>query len=461
MKAESRDLGKALATDHITQRIAESIRAIRFERLPAPAVEVAKHCFLDWLGVTLAGSREPASRILQAEAKAQGGAAQSTVVGTGEKTSYAWAALLNGTASHALDFDDVVTAMGGHPSVPVFPAALAVAEHEKMDGRAFIAAIVAGIEAECRVGTLVAPGHYARGFHATGTVGTFGAAAAAAHLAGLTSEQWQTAFGLAGAQAAGLKSMFGTMTKPFHAGKAAANGLLAARLAAAGFTANPEVLETAQGFAATQTDTVNADKALQGLGETYGITGVLFKYHAACYLTHSSIEGIKRLRAQHGIEPEQVAAVHLRVPQGHLKVCNILEPTTGLEGKFSLRFTAALALVSDDTSDRVFTDDRVRDPLLVQLRDKVTVEPIAEPGTNYVNEVEITLASGGVLRSGVNVGQPAAPEELGLQWARLADKFTALVEPMLGAERTAQVIDRIRQLESVADIGEIVSLTTL
>jgi 2-methylcitrate dehydratase PrpD len=460
MEAQSSELGQALGAASTTRSIAESARGLRFDQLPAPAVEVAKHCFLDWLGVTLAGAREPAARILQAEAQAQGGSPQSTVLGTGEKTSYLWAALINGTASHALDFDDVVAAMGGHPSVPVFPALLALAEHAGVDGRGFIASFVTGFEVECRVGTLMGREHYTRGFHNTATVGTFGAAAACAHLMGLDLAQWQTAFGLAGTQASGLKSMFGTMTKPFHAGKAAANGLLAARLAAAGFTANPDVLDVEQGFVTTQTTSANPQAALAGLGESYAVTGTLFKYHAACYLTHSSIEALKQLKATHGITPEQVETVRLRVPPGHLRVCNIQNPTTGLEGKFSLRFTAALALSSEDTSDRVFTDARVNDPALVALRDRVIIDPVNDLPNNHSSEVEVLLRDGRVLRAAGDVSQPAPPEQLEQQWERLAAKFTGLVEPLLGADRTAQLIDRIRRLETVSDMGEIVALTT-
>lgn len=208
----------------VTKNITDFVAALRYENLPEPAVELAKHCFLDWLGVTIAGSREPLVGLLREQAEEEGGNPLCSLIGSGQKCAPSWAALINGAASHALDFDDVVSAMGGHPSVPVFPALVASADIHQTSGQAFITAFIAGFETECRVGTLAAPEHYARGFHATGTVGTFGAAAACAHLYQLDSNAWQIAFGLAAAQAAGLKCMFGTMTKPFHAGKAAANG---------------------------------------------------------------------------------------------------------------------------------------------------------------------------------------------------------------------------------------------
>jgi 2-methylcitrate dehydratase PrpD len=273
-------------SSEITPQLATFLKDLRFESLPRVAVELSKHCLLDWLGVTLAAAREPAVAILRREAELQSGAGRCRVIGTRTLLGPFWAALVNGTASHALDFDDVVAAMAGHPTVPIVPALLALAESEPASdtGRRFITAFVAGFEAECRIGILVAPSHYSRGFHVTSTVGTFGAAAACAHWLGLDLPRWQHAFGLAGTQAAGLKCMFGTMTKPFHAGRAAASGLLAARLAANGFTAHERVLDVEQGFVATQSDAPNP-AALHQLGRSFGIEGVLFKltFHRTVY----------------------------------------------------------------------------------------------------------------------------------------------------------------------------------
>src|SRR5215203_7194419 len=226
------------ATAGLTGRLVAGVRDLRYDDLPADVIVIAKHCLLDWLGVTLAGSREPLAQMLRDEVAEQGGRPQATLIGTDARASTQQAALVNGAASHALDFDDVHLVMNGHPSVPVLPALLALAEAHDGDGRALIAAFVAGVEVECRIGALVMPGHYNAGFHATGTLGAFGAAAACAHLLALDTDQWQIALAIAGTQAGGLKAMFGTMCKPLHAGKAAANGLLAATLAARGFTAN-------------------------------------------------------------------------------------------------------------------------------------------------------------------------------------------------------------------------------
>lgn len=438
----------------VTHLLAEAASSYRFEKLPEEVVLCAKHCFLDWLGVTIAGARQPLTRILLAEARSEGGAPQASVIGERDRVALLQAALINGAASHALDYDDVHMSMGGHPSVSVFPALLALAELQDDGGASFLTAFVAGFEIECRTGALVNPGHYAAGFHATGTVGTFGAAACA-WLMHLSPEQWLCAFGIAGTQAAGLKSMFGTMCKPLHAGKAAQNGLLAARLAARGFTANQEVLETAQGFGTTLAPALAPERALARLGETFAIRNVLFKYHAACYETHAAIEGINRLRRRHAIAPQSVRKVHLRVSPGHLSICNIAEPRSGLEGKFSLRFTAALALAGEQTSEAAFTDDRVRDPALTALRDKVAVEADQRvPGGR--TEVTLLMADGSELRETVDMTKPAA--DLGDQGRRLVAKFTGLAAPVLGATRADQLVSIISRLQEVGSIREVTRL---
>ncbi|MEP7215480.1 MAG: MmgE/PrpD family protein, partial [Anaerolineaceae bacterium] len=186
------------AGEGITSALAARARAISFESLPDDVVFLARQCVLDWFGVTLAGADEPLARMLREEALENGGNAQATIIGGGLRTSVQQAALINGAASHALDFDDVQMTMSGHPSVPVLPALLALAEYRGASGADLIAAFVAGFEMECRVGALVMPGHYSTGFHATGTLGTFGAAAACAHLMGLNEEQWLNALGIAG-----------------------------------------------------------------------------------------------------------------------------------------------------------------------------------------------------------------------------------------------------------------------
>ena len=440
----------------LTRKIAENSASLTFDALPADVVSIAKCCLIDWLGVTLAGAEDPMSGMLQEQAKEEGAAKQASVIGGGFKTSLMQAALLNGTASHALDYDDVNLIMPGHPTVPVVPAILALAERDGTDGKAFIAAFIAGVEAECRIGALMGESHYQKGWHATGTVGTFGAAAAAVHMLGLDTDTCVTAFGIAGTQAAGLKSNFGTMCKPLHAGKASANGLYAALLAKRGFTSNPEILECVQGFGDTQTENFQPDLALDGLGTTFHARGILFKYHAACYGTHASIEAATMIREQHNLTPERIEKVEVRVPESYEKMCNIQNPTTGLEGKFSLRFTTAMALAGENTANVAnYNEEKCRDSVLVNLRDKTTVLP--ESKWEHANsEVIVSTQDGLVLRQIADASVPEADQER--QWFRLSSKFMDMAEPAIGRDKAEEVVDIVGKLESKDGLQRVAEL---
>src|SRR6516225_3645981 len=280
----------------LTHVLASKAAGLDYDNLPPPARELVRQCVLDYLGVAVAGASDGLVRLLLDEMNEAGGAPKASVIGHELRLPMLSAALVNGAIAHALDYDDVNLAMPGHPSVAILPALLALAEEKQASGKAVIAAFVAGYETCCRVGMALRPGHYTRGFHATSTVGSFGAAAACAHLLGLDAEATGRALGIAGTQSAGLKSQFGTMCKPFHAGKAAQNGLLAARLAARGFSSRPDLVECEQGFAATHAPDFHPEKALAEPKRGFHIFANLFKYHAACYMTHAPIECGRQLR---------------------------------------------------------------------------------------------------------------------------------------------------------------------
>ncbi len=440
----------------ITRVLAEHSMRLEFETLPEDVVETAKHCLLDWLGVTIAGAEEPLTRILTDLAMEEGGAPHATLIGDGRRTSLVQAALVNGSASHALDYDDVQANLRGHPSVPVLPAVLALAEKEKAAGPLFLTAFVAGVEAECRIGAYMGDSHYENGWHATGTVGTFGAAAGAGRVMGLDAATCATAFGIAATQAAGLKAMFGTMCKPLHAGKAAANGLLAAQLAARGFTSRDDALERPQGFAATELGEGDTEAALDGLGEEFEVRRVLFKYHAACYGTHAAIEAARRLRASHDIDLEAVERVEVAVAPRYMNVCGIAEPRTGLEGKFSLRFTTALALAGEPTGlIATYSDEKVNDPALVALYEKVSVVPRKGVGKSSA-EVAVHLQGGLVLREYASVAEPAA--DRAEQWQRLIEKFHGLAAPVIGNERSEAIVATVATIEEAKDVTTLMAL---
>ena len=349
----------------------KKFRDITYDDLPEDVVKVANQCILDWFGCALAGSTEPLAEILRKQFGHRAGG--STVIGSELRLEAPTAALLNGASGHALDYDDTGARTQCHSTAPVLPAALAVAEELGASGKALIAAFVVGVEIEGRVAHAMGSDHYARGFHTTATYGTFGATAAVAHLMGLSDEQYGVAMGLAASHASGVKANFGTMTKPYHPGRAAENGINCARLAAAGFTANPDAVLGNQGFVQAASTADDASARLEAVADEWLIMGTLFKYHAACHLTHSAIESVLQLRTS--LNPEDLSSLTITVHPGLLDVCGIAEPKTGLEGKFSLRGTASLALNGIDTANpETYVDEVISRADVQRGIDKVSVE---------------------------------------------------------------------------------------
>jgi 2-methylcitrate dehydratase PrpD len=445
-------------TTTLTRALATQASAVMYESLPKPVRELVRQCVLDYYGVALAGADDPLATILLDELAEAGGAAQASIIGRKAKLPALSAALVNGAIGHALDYDDVNLAMPGHPSVAILPGLIALAEQRNSTGRDVIAAFVAGYETACRIGMALRPGHYDRGFHATGTIGAFGAAAACAHLLRLDAEATARALGIAGTQAAGLKSQFGTMCKPFHAGKASQSGLLAARLAARGFSSRPDLVECEQGFALTHGPDFKADAALAEPASGFHIFANLFKYHAACYLTHGPIESAREIRERHGVKPEQIARMTLSLDRSTERVCNIPAPTDGLEAKFSLRQTVAMALSGVDTASlAAYSSETATDSALVRLRDKLALD-FREGWPQAKAELQVTLTDGRVLKASHDAGIPNG--DIAGQRERLVAKFDALAEPVLGAARARELRAAILGLDALADVAGVARLAT-
>ena len=441
---------------NLTEVLARKSAALEYEDLPREARELARQCILDYFGVAVAGADDELVRLLLDELTEAGGAAQASVIGHQTRLPALSAALLNGAAGHALDYDDVNMAMPGHPSVAILPGLFALAELKRSSGREVITAFVAGYETACRIGAALQPGHYNLGFHSTGTVGSFGAAAACARLLGLDAEATATALGIAGTQAAGLKSQFGTMCKPFHAGKAAQNGLLAARLAARGFSSRADIIECVQGFALTHGPDFSPEAALATPEAGLHLFANLFKYHAACYLTHAPIECARRLREQHRLTPAAITGITLRVDASCERVCNIPAPVDGLQSKFSLRQTVAMALAGVDTASLgAYSSGNARDADLVRMREQIQIE-WQDGWPQTLSELEIALSDGRHVTTRHNAGIPAA--DIADQGDRLAAKFDALVEPVLGAPRTRELRETIAGLDHLADVADLAKL---
>ena len=441
---------------HATTAVADFVAKSRWEDCPEPAVAAARRAILDCLGVMLAGASEPPARILQSVAQAEGGMPLATIVGAGRRTGAVWAALCNGTAAHALDFDDTNFVMLGHPSAPVLAAALAAGELALADGAALLHAFLLGFEVETTLAGVINPAHYEHGWHATCTLGTLGAAAAAARLLGLDAGGIRTALAVAASQSSGLKENFGTMTKPFHAGHAARSGVLAALMAREGWTASEQALEGPQGFFNVLGAGARREEAIDTLGAPWKITtsGVAVKPYPSCACTHSIIDGALELRRAHGLRPQDVAEVTVGVNAIVPRILIHSDPRTGLEAKFSAEFSAAAALADGRVGISTFSDDKARDPAIRALmsRTRMRVDPdIPGDGERHMwTRVTLRLADGRTLSVGPREvpGHPTNP----LTDEALRDKFDECARLALPEDRVESVRQMVETLETCPDL---------
>ncbi len=426
-----------------------------FDRFPARALKLARFGFLDWFGVVLAGSRWPAARILSDWARDAAEKPLSTVVGHGFKTSPDRAALLNGTFAHILDFDDTHPEVILHASAPLCGALLAAAEPIGAGGRRVLEAYIVGFEAGVRVARALWPSHYERGWHMTGTAGSVAAAAAVSRLLGLDAQKTAVALSLAATQAGGLRVNFGTMAKSLHAGRAAANGVVSAQLAARGFTAAPNGLTGRLGYVSVTAEAGGNPGALAaGLGERWELEANSFKPFACGLVTHPTIQGVLELRAELG-GPERLERMRARVNPLVLELTGIARPETGLEGKFSIYHAAAVAWVDGKAGEAQFTDEAVRRPEVRAVAERVEVEA---DGNLKPEEavVEVVLADGTSFRRVVRgqKGTPANP----MTEAELAAKFLDLAGPVLGAGRAGELLAALGEFESLGDVSVLMKL---
>ncbi|MEL0435536.1 MmgE/PrpD family protein [Phycobacter sp. K97] len=338
-------------------------------RPSALATEIARLSALDWLSCGRAGAGEPVGHILRNLAKAESGTPQAAVFGGGHAPAR-MAALVNGTVSHALDYDDTHFAHIGHPSVAIFPAAFAIAHWKDKGLQDCLEAALIGMEVSIRLGLWLGRSHYEVGFHQTATAGAFGATAAAGRLLGLSEAQMAGAFGLAATRAAGLKAQFGTMGKPYNAGIAASAGVEAAQLVAAGFAANATALEGPFGFGAIHHGEGNVREMLNGLGEVWLFETVSHKFHACCHGLHAALEAAREL----DLAAPEIARLEVKTHPRWISVCNQPEPDSGLGAKFSYRTVLAMQALGIDTARlESYSDAICADPRLVALRARIDV----------------------------------------------------------------------------------------
>ena len=455
----------------ITERLAHFVSESSAANIPQEAIKFARLASTDFLGVTLAGSKEEAGDILAECVGKLGGTAQSGVVGKGFKTSPYLAALANGTSGHALDYDDMSFAFGGHPSVSLAPTVLGVGESLGVSGIDVLAAYIVGFEVgACITGSSVVQSHYLQGWHSTGTVGSLGAAAAAARLLRLDAHQVRMALGIAASLAGGLRQNFGTMTKPLHAGNSAANGVLAALLAQRGFTADENIIETPLGFARVFGCAGDVDwkKAAAHLGKSYrtATAGITFKPYPSCGGTLGIIESAINLKNQYQPDPGKIDEIELGISPFEGGVLIHHRPTKGLEGKFSAEYCAARALVNGKVGLASFTDEQVRQPLvqrLIQRTKCVERYPMAVMGSEGAKgespqSVTIRLDDGAKYSDETLVRKGGPERPMSLQ--EFEDKYRDCSSLMLNEEAVNRSISLLRGLETLGNIRELMETVT-
>jgi 2-methylcitrate dehydratase PrpD len=442
-------LRAAEASHDATRALARFIVGSRFEDLPETVRHEGSRTLLNWVGCAIGGSRHQTVTNAMAALSPFFGPGQATLLGRPERVDILHAALLNGISSHVLDFDDTHIETAIHPAAPVAPAILALAEHRPVSGRDFMAALIIGIETEFRIGMAVTPAHYKIGWHITGTAGVFGSAAAAGKLLGLSEQQMCWALGLAAAQPVGLQEMFGSMTKSFHPGRAAQNGLTAALLAQAGYTASEQGLEAKRGWLNVLSTACN-HAALTDTG--WEISNNSYKPFACGLVVHPVIDGCIQLRDANGLTPDMIDRIEVAVHPRVMDVTSIKHPRTGLEGKFSIYHAAAVAVVEGAAGERQFSDEAVRAPAIAGLRARVLAT--IDPGLGKAQaRVTILLENG--TRLAVFVEHAVGSVENPMSDRMLDDKFRGLSAGILSSGTTDRLIDLCRGADKLADAGEI------
>jgi 2-methylcitrate dehydratase PrpD len=426
---------------HETRTLAEFLATCRWRDMPEPVRHEATRSLVNWMGCALGSALHPGVQATRRALRLTEGTPSATLLGFHECSDPASAALVNGVSSHVLDFDDTHAAALIHPSAPVLSAALALAEARGASGEALMEAFVVGVEAACRVGLAVLPSHYDLGWHITGTAGGIGAAAACGRLLGLDTERMLWALGIAATQPTGLREHFGSMTKSFHPGRAAQNGLLAALLAEQGFDGAAEPIEGRRGFAAILASGFKPEEMTGELGTRWEILRNTYKPFACGLVIHPAIDLGIQLRAMPGFAVENIAGVALRVHPLVLDLTGKREPASGLEGKFSV-FHAG--------DEEQFSDERVTAPDVVALRALVsaTVDPACGPTET---EAVVTFKDGTTRR--VHTTTPIGSLGNPMSDAALSAKFTKLAMPVLGEAATARLLEGAWGLATAPGLG--------
>jgi len=439
-----------------TRLLAEHVANLRFDGLPAEAVAAARIALIDWVACAAVGSRTRQGIAAAKVARAEGARPEATLFNDGSATSASWAAFANGAASHTIELDDIHLPSIVHGGVAMVAAAVAVAQRLKADGKQLIEALVAGFDVEYRIGEAIARSHYEQ-FHSTGTIGTFGAAAACARLMNLTAEQTQWAFGNAGSQAAGLWQYLklGDDTKVLHPAKSCMNGVIAAALAAEGFTGSVDIIEGERGFVATLSDEVDWNRITDRLGSYFKVVENGYKIHACCRHGHVSIDETLRLANAHNLTDAKVARIVVRLNSNSFITIDDPDPVSAYKAKFSVQFMVASAIIHRRVGLEAFSAERLADPAIRALMRRVEV--VEEPAFNqgfpdkWTAEVVVETVDGGrfASRGDMPEGEWCNP----VPASRIEAKARDLLALVMPAEAAAALVSRLGALETVSDVS--------
>lgn len=440
----------------ITQTLVHNCLNTKWEDFPQEVIQHAKKSILNWMGVAVGAAYHPSVDMLLSLKEDLQSTEQVSIFGRKEKADILFSSLINGMSSHIFDYDDTHLDTIHHPSGPVAPVCFALAEKYGLSGKQVLRAFILGVEAELRISNAVYPSHYHLGWHITSTAGVFGSAIAAGILLELNEEQMLYALGIAGTQAFGLREMFGTMTKPFHPGKAAENGLLAALLAQKGFTSSKQVLEAKRGFANVLAPEHDLDKVNVNWGTQWETLKNAFKPYACGIVLHPAIDACIAL-GKKVADPALVKEIEITVNPYVLELTGKPEPQTGLEGKFSIYHTGAIAFLDGDASEEQYQDAKVLDPRTIEFRNKI------KPVVNEAFEedecaAKLTTVDGNVIE--YRVKHATGSIENPMTDEMLCSKFRKLVKGILDSENTEAIIQKLYELDSVEDINEIIPYCT-
>lgn len=445
-------------TEAVTRILAAYLVRARYEDLPANVRKEGCRTLLNWVGVAVGGSHhETVERAITA-LKPFSGPAQASLLGRSERFDIMNAAFLNGVASHIFDFDDTHLKTIIHPAGPVVSAILALSEYQPVSGKEFLNALILGVETECRIGNSVYPNHYDVGWHITGTAGVFGAAAAAGKLLGLTEQQMVWALGLAASQPVGLRESFGSMNKSFNPGRAASNGLFAALLAAQNYTSSDSMIEAKRGWAHTISTKQDFSQITEGLGTHYESALNTYKPFACGIVIHPALDAAIQLRNENKLTADQIARVELKVHPLVLELTGKKTPKIGLEGKFSIYHSVAVAVVQGAAGERQYSDDAVRDPVVVKLRERViaTVDPAIKP-----EQVDVTIILNDGRKLHKFIEHAIGSVEVPMTDEQLEAKFLDLAKGILPDQQARQLVAQCRDVEQLVSAADIAKAATV